>query len=151
MKFNIKRTFVSTVLGPVLVMVIAISGGLALPSFAADEMQSMKGAEHLMMLKQIKTRAQAEALKPGDQIAMACAKCKSVMVENVTTEKGHIKVMTVGEKHLCPGCNSTITVVGTGKQAKDVVKHVCQKCGEDSVYCCATKAGSGPTEGMEHK
>jgi hypothetical protein len=41
--------------------------------------------------------------------------CKSVMLHNVTTEKGHIKVMTVGEKYLCPGCNSTITTVGTGK------------------------------------
>jgi hypothetical protein len=69
----------------------------------------------------------------------------------VTTEKGHIKMMTVREKHLCPGCNSTITVVGTGKQAKDVVKHVCQKGGEDSAYCCATKPGSGPTEGMDKR
>ena len=99
----------------------------------------------------ITTRAEAEALKPGDSVEMICSKCKSVAVTHVTTEKGHIKVMTPGEKHLCPGCKSTITVTGVGKGAKDEVKHVCGKCGEDSVFCCATKAGSGPTEGMLKK
>jgi hypothetical protein len=114
---------------------------------AADQ---VKGGQVLMM-KQIKTPAEAEALKPGDSMVMVCNKCKSVMVHNVSTEKGHIKVMTVGQKHLCPGCESTITVVGTGKGAKDVVKHTCDKCGDDSVFCCATKPGGGKTAGMEKR
>jgi hypothetical protein len=107
----------------------------------------VKGAQHLM--KQITTQAEADALKPGDVIAMVCAKCKSAMVHNVTTEKGHIKVMTVGEKHLCPGCGSTITTVGAGKGKQELVKHVCEKCGSDSVFCCATKAGSEANAAME--
>jgi len=111
----------------------------------------MKGGPHMRHLMSIDNEAQAEALKPGDAIAMVCAKCKSVMVHNVSTEKGHVKVMTVGEKHLCPGCNSTITVVGTGKGKHDVVKHTCDKCGDVSVFCCATKPGSGSTKGMEKK
>jgi hypothetical protein len=111
----------------------------------------MKGGEHMLHLQGIKTKAEAEALKPGDAIAMVCSKCKSVMIHNVTTEKGHIQVMTVGEKHLCPGCSSTIKVVGVGHGAKDEVKHVCEKCGEDSVFCCATKPGSAPTSGMEEE
>lgn len=119
------------------------------PSTNARAADQMKGAQRLM---QIKTPAEAEALKPGDEVAMVCAKCKSVMIHNVTTEKGHIKVMTVGEKHLCPGCNTYIKVAGGGKQGpKDEVKHVCEKCGEDSVFCCATKPGSGATHGMEKK
>src|SRR6266704_3481801 len=123
---------------------------LAFTANAAD--QTMKGAEHLLHLQGIKTKAQADALKPGDTMAMVCTKCKSVIVHNITTEKGHIKTMTVGEKHLCPGCNTYIKVVGGGKQgAKDEVKHVCEKCGEDSVFCCATKPGSGSTKGMEKK
>ena len=131
----------------------------ALPSLAlavlvllpvrADAADQMKGGEHMLHLQGIKTKAEAEALKPGDTIAMVCSKCKSVMIHNVTTEKGHVQVMTVGEKHLCPGCNSTIKVVGDGHGAKDEVKHVCEKCGEDSVFCCATKPGSAPTEGMD--
>ena len=122
-----------------------------LPATARAAEPPMKGVEALARLTQIKTPAEAETLKPGDTMAMVCAKCKSVMVHNVTTEKGHIKVMTVGEKHLCPGCESTITVVGVGHAAKNEVKHICGKCGEDSVFCCATKPGSGPTEGMEKK
>jgi predicted RNA-binding Zn-ribbon protein involved in translation (DUF1610 family) len=93
---------------------------------------------------------QVENLQPGDAVAMVCEKCKSVMVHNVTTEKGHIQVMTVGAKHLCPGCSSTITTVGTGKGTKNEVKHVCDKCGSDSVFCCATKPGSA-TKGMEEE
>ena len=110
---------------------------------ASPKVQSMLG---------IKTKAEADALKPGDTIAMVCAKCKSVMVHNVTTEKGHVKVMTIGEKHLCPGCSTYIKVVGAGKLgAKDEVRHVCEKCGDESVFCCATGPGSGTTKGMEEK
>ena len=122
-----------------LVLTVPVAGR------AADQ---MKGAQMLMM-KQIKTEAEVEALKPGDSITMVCAKCKSVMLHNVSTEKGHIQVMTVGQKHLCPGCDSTITVVGTGKGKHDEVKHTCAKCGDDSVFCCATKPGEGKTKGME--
>jgi hypothetical protein len=136
------------------VVALAMSASLPLTARAADEptkpMRPMKGAEMLMM-KPINTQAQAEELKSGDSIAMACSMCKSVMVHNVSTEKGHIKVMTVGSKHMCPGCNSTITVVGTGKGKQDAVKHSCEKCGDESVFCCATKPGSGSTKGMEKK
>jgi hypothetical protein len=128
-------------------LALALAASLPVTTRAA---QQLKGGQVLMM-KQIKTPAEAEALKPGDSIVMVCDKCKSVMVHNVTTEKGHIKVMTVGQKHLCPGCESTITVVGTGKSARDEVKHTCAKCGDDSVFCCATKPGEGATKGMEKK
>jgi len=135
----------------------SLAMGLALGLWLPTQMQAadqVKGAEKLMQLNRITTPAQAEALKPGDSVVMVCAKCKSVMMHNVTTEKGHIKIMTVGEKHLCPGCNTTIETVGVGKGpngAHDVVKHVCKACGDDSVFCCATKPGSGATKGMEKK
>ena len=116
---------------------------------AADTGTARGGATKLMEMNQIKTQAQAEALKPGDSMAMVCSKCKSVVVHNVTTEKGHIKTMTVGEKHLCPGCKSTMEVVGVQKGAHTEVKHVCQKCGDESAFCCATKPGSGASKGME--
>lgn len=122
---------------------IAVAALAWLPSHALAQ---PKGAELLMT--HVKTSAQVEDLKPGDAVAMACTKCKSVMVHNVTTEKGHIQVMTVGSKHLCPGCDSIITTVGTGKGAKQEVKHTCEKCGTDSVFCCATKPGA-TTSGME--
>lgn len=126
----------------------ALALAVSLPG-TARAAEQMKGGPHLKHLMGIKSEAEAEALKPGDAIAMACTKCKSVMVHNVTTEKGHITVMTVGSKHLCPGCNSTITVVGTGKGKQDAVKHTCEKCGDDSIFCCATKPGAGATKNME--
>jgi hypothetical protein len=132
---------------------LAMAASLPVTARAQEPMKPMKGGEMLMM-KAINTQAQAEELKPGDSIAMVCSKCKSVMVHNVTTEKGHIKIMTIGEKHLCPGCGSTITTVGVGKGpagAHNEVKHVCEKCGDKSVFCCASKAGAGSTEGMEKK
>jgi hypothetical protein len=132
-----------------LTLALAAMAWLPSPLLAGEPPQFKGGASDLMNLGEIKTQEEAKALKPGDTMAMVCTKCKSVMVHNVTTEKGHIKVMTVGEKHLCPGCNSTIETVGFGKGKHDEVKHVCAKCGDDSVFCCATKPGSGATKGME--
>jgi hypothetical protein len=156
----VKQTKRKTIMKTTNKTLIAALAGIALCSFASPVQAqnnavgddgiaaSPKVRQHL---NEIKTQKEAEALKPGDTIAMVCSKCKSVMIHNVTTEKGHIKVMTVGEKHLCPGCESTITVVGVGHGAKNAVKHVCEKCGDDSVFCCASKPGSGSTKGMEKK
>src|SRR5215510_4530381 len=114
-----------------LAIAVAIAVWLPIQSRAADQ---VKGAEKLMQLNRITTPAQAEALKPGDSIVMVCTKCKSVMMHSVTREKGHIEIMTVGEKHLCPGCNTTIETVGFGKGKRDEVKHVCNACGDESVF-----------------
>jgi hypothetical protein len=59
--------------------------------------------------------------------------------------------MTAGEKHLCQGCESFIKVVGVGRGAKNGVKHVCEKCGDKSVFCCATKLGTAATSGTEEQ
>jgi len=42
-----------------------------------------------------------------------------------------------------------ITVVGVGKGKHDAVKHTCEKRRDDSVFCCATKPGSGATKNTE--
>ena len=135
---------------------ISLSSGLAIalafaawPSGSVQGAEELKGYERSLQMRGISTRAQAEALKPGDTIAMVCVKCKSVAVEYVTIEKGQIKHVMPGEKHLCPGCNSSITVVGNGKGATREVTHTCGACGDGSAFCCATKPGTGATKGME--
>jgi hypothetical protein len=139
----------NTLIGSTLAVAFMLGSGLTSTASAADKGSGRGGAGDLL-LKPITTPAEVEALKPGDEVAMVCSKCKSVVVHRVTTEKGHIKTMTVGEKHACPGCESTIEVTGFGKGKKDQVKHVCQKCGDDSAFCCATKPGAGrKTSGME--
>lgn len=131
-------------------MIMAIAALVSLPgSMRAQEMKPMKGGEHLMMLNAITTPEQVEALKPGDTVAMACPKCKTIVVEKVTTEKGHIATSTPGEVHMCSGCQTSIVTVGTGRTAHNKLKHVCKKCGSDAVFCCATMKNAPPTKGMD--
>ena len=137
-------------------IILAVAVVAWLPAGAQDAaapMKPMKGGEHLMMLNQpITTQAQVDQLKPGDSIAMVCPKCKTVSTDFVTKmSKGNITTVTPGEKHLCPGCGSVVTVVGVGKGASAQIKHVCEMCGSDSAFCCATSTNSAPTKGMGTK
>ena len=101
------------------------------------------------VLTLIKSYQDVADLKDGDMIAMACPKCKTITVTYVNTEKGHIKTTTTGEEHLCPGCEQKFTVVGEGKGKRDVVTHVCTKCGSTDAFCCVSKKEGTPTKGME--
>ena len=100
---------------------------------------------------QVKTTAEAATVKPGDSIAMVCAKCKTVSVTLVTQDTKTKSKLIPGEKHLCAGCKSTITVVGSKAHNTEVIKHVCQTCGDDSAFCCATSLSASATKGMEKK
>ncbi len=111
--------------------------------------EGMGNSPHTMEMNHIMTQAQAEALKPGDSMSMTCSSCKKVTVQTVTNDQSHVKMMTVGQKFTCGGCKGTVEVVATGKgQGKDAeVKHVCSTCGDDAMFCTATKAGSAmPTD-----
>ena len=136
---------------------ISLCSGLAVAfAFAVWLPGTARAAEHqmaapdMMHMEHIATQAQAEALKPGDSMSMTCSKCKDVMVQKVTTDKAHVKMMTVCEKVTCQGCGGTVEVVATGKgKGKDAeVKHVCSKCGDDAMFCSATKPGSGSMHDM---
>ena len=137
---------------------ISISSGLAFAlAFAMWLPGAVRAAEHKgdmggMNMNHIKTQAEAEALKPGDSMSMTCTKCKSVMVQKVGTDKAHIKMMTIGEKSKC-SCGGTVEVVGTGKGKgkNEEVKHVCSKCGDDAMFCSATKPGSGTMKDIDHE
>ncbi len=133
-----------------LIAVMLTAAMVWLPSSTqAEGTQAMKGAEHLMMLTAITTPEQAAALKPGDTIAMACPKCKTIMVDKVTVEKGRSNMTTPGEKLPCSGCQTTIVTVGMGKNSHNELKHFCNTCGSDLVFCCATSTNNVPTKGME--
>ena len=128
---------------------VALAFAVWLPG-AARAADHAKGAHDMTHMQHIMTQAQAEALKPGDSMAMTCTKCKDVMVQKVTTDKAHVKMMTVGEKVKC-SCGGTVEVVATGKGKNAEVKHVCSKCGDDAMFCTATKPGSGAMKDMDHE
>lgn len=139
-----------SLIGAGLAFALAFATWIPNEANAAEKGSAKGGASDLMQMKQINTEAEVEALQPGDSMAMVCAKCKSVSVVRVEKEsKGHVTRMIPGEKHLCEGCGGTIEVVGHGKSKTDVRHHTCSKCGDDSVFCCATKPGSGSTKGMK--
>lgn len=133
------------------VSVLGLATGCTTTTTSQASTSAKGGGTRLIELTRINTLAEAEALETGDAIAMVCSKCKSAVVNFVTQDSKLYTKMIPGEKHFCPGCNSTIEVVGHGKQKTDVVKHVCKACGDDSAFCCATKRGSGPTTGMDQK
>jgi hypothetical protein len=119
-------------------------------------MKPMKGGEHLMMLNNITTIKEANAVKPDDSFVMVCAKCKTVYTTRVKQgSKGAQLLMVKGPAieligtHACAGCGGTWTITGVGKGATTELKHTCSVCGDGSGFCCATKPGSGPTKGME--
>ena len=130
-----------------LLIILALAIWLPGTARAADH---DKPTHDMTQMQHITTQAQAEALKPGDSMSMTCTKCKSVMVQKVTADKAHVKMMTVGEKVMCHACDGTVEVVATGKgEGKNAeVKHVCSKCGDDAMFCSAVKPGSGAMQDM---
>ncbi len=76
-----KLNFLSkNMLGSGLALAVAIAVGWSVVAYAADEQQADHQDHAAMHLDHITTQAEAEALKPGDMIAMACSKCKHIMV-----------------------------------------------------------------------
>ena len=134
-------------------VVAAIALGIAIAftglAHAQDKNHDSHGGTHdhghamkMMRMTQIKTQAEAEALKPGDSIAMVCSMCKIVTVHAVGSDSSHVKMMTVGNTHTCSVCDGKVTVesTGKGKGEHQEVTHVCGKCGDDAMFVVATKA-----------
>ena len=121
---------------------------LAYTSTAAETKTGKGGASDLMS-KPIRTAEDVQDLQPGDTVAMACPKCKTINYTRVTKEwKGNVTQATPGTKHLCPGCENAFEVTGHGKAKKDVLVHKCSKCGSEDAFCCVVKV-PGLTKGME--
>jgi predicted RNA-binding Zn-ribbon protein involved in translation (DUF1610 family) len=100
------------------------------------------------MYKQVEKTSDLEALPADASVAMACAKCKSVVVmskKDMATKPGHGQTDSIAVVDKCPGCGGKITRKESGKETQ--LQHVCSKCGADSAYCCAS-TGDGKTEGM---
>lgn len=151
MKTNIRN---SVALCTAAAVVIAIAVWLPARLGAADE--PMHGGQRMLHLQELKTKKQLDALKTGDTIAMACAKCKTIWITRVKEDAHGAQILNAGGKpvelvgtHGCAGCKDTITVVGQGKGAVTELKHTCNACGGD-LFCCSTKPGEA-TKGMEKK
>lgn len=103
-----------------------------------------------IQLHHVRDTSQPVALKQGDAVAMVCSKCKTVLYANLNRPRTRF-FTPLEHRHYCPGCRSMITVTGRGFGAREEVKHSCDTCGDESVFCCATTRGAPPTEGMENR
>ena len=127
-----------------LIKITCAAAALALAAGVNAEDQGIP----MSKFHEIKTQKELDAVPASATIAMACAKCKSVVTmtkKEAATKPGHGTVDEAVMVHQCPGCGGKMTTKSVGKET--VMKHVCSKCGDDSAYCCATKAGE-KTEGM---
>ena len=125
-----------------------------LPSTQAAEIT--KGAAKQLELIHIETVADVDALKTGDSIAMACAKCKTIWVSKVKQDAKGAEVQLARGKpvkvvgvHGCSGCKGEVTISPHMKGREPGLKHVCTACGDDSAFCCATRKAGGSTTGMK--
>lgn len=127
--------------------VVAV-GGLTL--LANSVLAQEKGAERLMKLNRLQTVADVQKVEAGDTVVMSCPKCKDTWITVVqsTGKAVNPKETKTVLRHECPGCETKLVTEGAGKQAKNVVKHVCKQCGSEDAFCCVIKKGSGPTQGM---
>ncbi len=129
--------------GLALMLVVAVVG---CASFRPQVTQEQK----FIRLHHIATTGAEVNLKKGDAIAMVCTKCKTVLYADI--QKPYNRFVTQLEhRHHCPGCQSTITTTGSGLNAKEEVRHTCEACGSDSMFCCATTRSASPTSGMDKK
>ena len=102
------------------------------------------GASKLM---NIKTVGDIEALKPGDVMVMACAKCETMIETRIEhPPKGAGAKETKVAVHGCPGCGAKWETVGQGKAATEKVTHVCSHCGSTGAMCAVKKAAAPAKE-----
>jgi hypothetical protein len=142
------HTFVTTGLRWLAAAVLAAAFTYA--SEGAEARTARGGAADLMQSKSIKTAQDLESLQPGDRVAMACPRCKSIYVTTVVKESkpGQSHEVTM-EQHMCPGCDHITEVKGHGKMKTEKIVHVCRNCGSKSAFCCVLREGAAPTRGME--
>ncbi len=107
----------------------------AITLFAAATVGAQeKGAERLFS-KPLLTGADITAVKSGDQVAMACPKCKTVAVTRVAEGRNPAGTTEKGAKHECPACKNSFEVSQTGKASTEQVTHKCSHCGSTDAFC----------------
>lgn len=105
----------------------------------AADVTAKGGANKLMTLK---TMSDVEALKAGDVVVMACAKCDTITETRVEhAPKGAAGATeTKVAVHMCPGCGGKWEVDGHGKAKTEKMVHVCSHCGSKGAVCAVRKA-----------
>jgi len=89
----------------------------------------------------IKSRQQVEQLPVGAKIALVCAKCKTVNIEEVDTNRRFLSWFVPGAKHNCPGCRGQFENFSGARGSRGYYMHTCSKCGDRALACSAKSPG----------
>ena len=69
--------------------------------------------------------------------SMSCAQCKDEFSTRCdVTARGAAKPSVLVARHLCPGCETKVSVTGHGKAKQDVVAHRCTLGQTQGSGCC---------------
>jgi hypothetical protein len=118
---------------------MALFFGAAQAQYTATGNDGITASPKLRELINSRTGSSAPSVMPAGA-KHACAMCKYEVVTRVdSTARGAVKPTITVAKHLCPGCETTISTAGTGKASRDVVTHKCSAGGAESATCCALK------------
>jgi hypothetical protein len=136
---------------------IAATLGLALFASAAYAQYKATGDDGITASPKLRELITATSGVSSAPIAAAhnCPMCKDQYTSRVDqTAKGALKPTVLVSKHLCPGCETTVTVRGQGKAAQNVATHTCaagsaccvsqNDCCAEKQACCATAAACCP-------
>ena len=118
-----KSTIITSLLGTGVAVAMAVAVWMP-----ANTSAQVKGGQLLVSPPSSEPAAAAQA--------MACPKCQDQTTTKVdATVRGSIKPTVTTTKHMCGGCDTTVKVTGTGKNAKDAVSHSCNMSGK-TTGCC---------------
>lgn len=146
-----------TTLGGMLLAALVTTGCASPGRNRSAQVVEEKG---FIQMHHVRDTSEPLDLKKGDAVAMVCAKCRTVWYHDVFspastfpyTYLGRPSLITPGAwareqqrqafedwalRHYCPGCKSTVTITGTWLNRRETVKHTCESCGDDSIFCCA--------------
>jgi hypothetical protein len=143
-----KNPYVIKTIGLGSVLALAISLGTSAfagpgPQYWAqmEQIRAANAAKANAAKAKAATAVAVPAAKPADPPAMACAHCKTKVLEesSFTNVSGKIAPHStvIGKSHSCDGCSGVVTVV-RGK-VTDEMKRNCPICAKAGPTCCSVK------------
>ncbi len=119
---------------------ITVLAGLTLIVVTVGAQTANNGIVASPKLREMMSYQDRTAAQPVVAAPHSCPMCQDEYTTRVdTTARGAIKPTVTVLTHLCPGCETTVSVTGRGKAAQSEVAHKCATGGIEPADCCTAK------------
>ena len=111
-------------------------------AIAADTQYKAVGDDGIAASPKVRQvlNAAAPATTTAKVVAMACPKCADFSVAAPNRQAKGAEILAgatkVVAKHTCVGCDSSLSVVGSGKDKHNVMTHKCTAGSANNQICC---------------